>query len=187
MCDAGRIRHHLKHNLWRYNSTIVFVGYQVPGTLGRKIVDGAESVRLFGEEIAVRAKIVNFKGLSAHADHDHLVQWVQSFEPRPRVFVVHGDEDIAPAFAEELKSLGFIAEAPLYTACFDLAAGIMLEEGFMPERRKSEARSRADAIYNKLVAAAEELLRFIKGVRGMSNKDMASFTSQIQSLLEKWK
>ncbi len=187
MCDAGRIRHHLKHNLWRYNSTIVFVGYQVPGTLGRRIIDGAESVKLFGEEIAVRAKIVNFKGLSAHADHDHLVQWVQSFDPKPRVFVVHGDADIAPAFAEELTTVGFTAEAPLYTACFDLASGVMLEEGYQPAPRKTEARSRADAIYNKLVAAAEELLRFIKGSRGMSNKDMASFTSQIQALLDKWK
>lgn len=189
MCDAGRIRHHLKHNLWRYNSTIVFVGYQVPGTLGRKLIDGAESVKLFGEDIAVRAKIVNFKGLSAHADHDHLVSWVQSFDPKPaRVFVVHGDEDVAPAFAEELKSLGFIAEAPMYTACFELGRGEMVEQGFMPERqRKSEARSRADVIYTRLVAAAEELLRFVKGARGMTNKDMASFTSQITALLDKWK
>ena len=190
MCDAGRIRHHLKHNLWRYESTVVFVGYQVPGTLGRRIVDGAEVVKLFGEEIAVRAKIVNFKGLSAHADHDHLVWWIQNFDPKPdRVFVVHGDEDVAPAFAEELKTRGFIAEAPLYTACFDLARGMMLEEGYMPEsaRRKSEARRRADVIYNKLVTAAEELLRFVKGSRGMTNKDMASFTSQITSLLDKWK
>ena len=83
--------------------------------------------------------------------------------------------------------MGFVAEAPLYTACFDLASGVMLEEGYQPAPRKTEARSRADAIYNKLVAAAEELLRFIKGSRGMSNKDMASFTSQIQSLLDKWK
>jgi len=188
MCDAGRIRHHLKHNLWRPNSTVVFVGYQVPGTLGRRIIDGAESVKLFGETIAVRAKIVNFKGLSAHADHDHLVQWVQSFDPKPeRVFVVHGDADVAPAFAEELASLGFTAEAPMYTACFDLAAGVMLEEGYMPEPRKIAVRSRAELIYNKLVAAAEELLRFVKGSRGMTNKDMASFTSQITTLLEKWK
>ena len=188
MCDAGRIRHHLKHNLWRYNSTIVFVGYQVPGTLGRKIIDGAESVRLFGEEIAVRARIVNFKGLSAHADHDHLVEWVQSFYPKPeRVFVVHGDEDVAPAFAEELGSMGFTAEAPMYTACFDLARGTALEQGYMPVRHKTEARSRADVIYQRLVAAAEELLRFIKGARGMTNKDMASFTSQITALLDKWK
>ncbi|MCR5825584.1 MAG: MBL fold metallo-hydrolase [Oscillospiraceae bacterium] len=188
MCDAGRIRHHLKHNLWRYNSTIVFVGFQVPGTLGRKIIDGAESVKLFGEEIAVRAKIVNFKGLSAHADHDGLVRWVQSFEPKPeRVFVVHGDEDVAPDFAEELETLGFAADAPLYTACFDLAAGEMLEQGYMPVRQKTEARSRADALYQRLVSIAEELLRFVKGARGMTNKDMASFATQIAALLDKWK
>ncbi len=188
MCDAGRIRHHLKHNLWRYNSTVVFVGYQVPGTLGRRIIDGADSVKLFGEEVAVRAKIVNFNGLSAHADHDHLVQWIESFDPKPeRVFVVHGDADIAPAFADELRAKGFTAEAPLFTACFDLAAGVSLQEGFMPERRRTEQRKRADAIFDRLVAAAEELLRFIKGSRGMANKDMASLTSQIHALLEKWK
>ncbi len=188
MCDAGRIRHHLKHNLWRYNCTVVFVGYQVPGTLGRRIIDGADSVKLFGEEVAVRAKIVNFKGLSAHADHDHLVGWIQSFDPKPeKVFVVHGDEDIAPAFAEELRSLGFTTEAPMFTACFDLANGVDLENGYMPERRKTEARKRADVIYDKLVAAAEELLYFIKGSRGMANKDMARLTSQIRALLEKWK
>ncbi len=188
MCDAGRIRHHLKHNLWRYNCTVIFVGYQVPGTLGRRIIDGAESVKLFGEEVAVRAKIVNFKGLSAHADHDHLVGWVQSFDPKPeRVFVVHGDEDIAPAFAEELRGLGFTADAPMFTACFDLARGVELENGYMPERRKTEARRRADVIYTKLVGAAEELLYFIKGSKGMPNKDMASLTSQIHALLEKWK
>ncbi len=188
MCDAGRIRHHLKPNLWRYNCTVLFVGYQVPGTLGRRIIDGAESVKLFGEEVAVRAKIVNFKGLSAHADHDHLVGWVQSFDPKPeRVFVVHGDEDIAPAFAEELRGLGFTADAPMFTACFDLARGVELENGYMPERRKTEARRRADVIYTKLVGAAEELLYFIKGSKGMPNKDMASLTSQIHALLEKWK
>ncbi len=188
MCDAGRIRHHLKHNLWRYNCTVVFVGYQVPGTLGRRIIDGAESVKLFGEEVAVRAKIINFKGLSAHADHNGLVRWVQSFDPKPeKVFVVHGDEDIAPAFADELRSLGFTADAPMFTACYDLARGIELENGYMPERRKSEARKRADVIYDKLVTAAEELLYFIKGSRGMANKDMASLTSQIRALLEKWK
>ena len=188
MCDAGRIRHHLKYNLWRYNSTIVFVGYQVPGTLGRRIIDGAESVKLFGEDVVVRAKIVNFKGLSAHADHDHLVGWVQSFDPKPeKVFVVHGDNDIAPAFAEELQGLGFNADAPMFTACYDLAANRALEDGYMPERRKTEARRRADVIYNKLATTAEQLLRFIKGNRGMPNKDMAKLTSQIQELIEKWK
>ncbi len=114
--------------------------------------------------------------------------WIQSFDPKPaHVFVVHGDEDIAPAFAEELKGLGFQADAPMFTACYDLANGVELENGYMPERRKTEARRRADVIYSKLVGAAEELLYFIKGSKGMPNKDMASLTSQIHALLEKWK
>ena len=101
MCDAGRIRHHLKHNLWRPESAVVFVGFQSPGTLGRHLLDGAESVKMFGEEIAVRAKIVNFQGLSSHADRDHLLNWIDQFTPaKPtHVFVVHGDREVAPAFA----------------------------------------------------------------------------------------
>lgn len=188
MCDAGRVRHHLKHNLWRPNCTVVFVGYQVEGTLGRRLIDGAETVRMFGEEIAVRAKIINFKGLSAHADHDHLVEWVRSFDPKPaQVFVVHGDAAIAPAFAEELRGLGFTADAPLFTACYDLAEGRALADGYMPERRKTDARRRADKLYDKLVACAETLLEIVKGSRGMPNKDMAALTSQLLNLIEKWR
>ncbi len=104
MCDAGRIRHHLKHNLWRPESAVVFVGFQSPGTLGRHLLDGAESVKMFGEEIAVRAKIVNFQGLSSHADRDHLLHWIDQFaSAKPtHVFVVHGDREVAPAFAADL-------------------------------------------------------------------------------------
>ena len=142
MCDAGRIRHHLKHNLWRANSAVVFVGFQSPGTLGRRLLDGVEKVKLFGEEIAVKAKIVNFQGLSSHADHDHLVQWIKAFDPKPtHVFVVHGDEDVAPVFAEELNSLGFHAHAAKFTECYDLAANWSARATFpsASARRRSPA------------------------------------------------
>ena len=117
MCDAGRIRHHLKHNLWRPECTVVFVGFQGEGTLGRHLLEGAKSVKLFGEEIAVNAQIVNFQGLSSHADRDHLLSWIADFQdPKPQhVFVVHGDREVAPFFAQTIQGMGFQAHAPQYT------------------------------------------------------------------------
>ena len=188
MCDAGRIRHHLKHNLWRANSAVVFVGFQSPGTLGRKLLDGAESVKLFGEEIAVKAKVVNFQGLSSHADHDHLIEWIKAFDPKPaHVFVVHGDADVAPVFADELCSLGFSAHAAKFTESYDLAAGVMLSEGYISERKRTMRASRADNLYGKLLAAGESLLELIRKSKGMPNKDVISFTGQILSLINKYK
>ena len=188
MCDAGRIRHHLKHNLWRANSAVVFVGFQSPGTLGRRLLDGVEKVKLFGEEIAVKAKIVNFLGLSSHADHDHLVEWIKAFDPKPaHVFVVHGDEDVAPVFAEELNSLGFHAHAAKFTECYDLAVNEMVSEGYISERKRTAQKSRADNLYAKLVAAAESLLEFAKRCKGRPNKDISALTGQIISLIERFR
>ena len=188
MCDAGRIRHHLKHNLWRANSAVVFVGFQSPGTLGRRLLDGVEKVKLFGEEIAVKAKIVNFQGLSSHADHDHLIEWIKAFDPKPtHVFVVHGDEDVAPVFAEELNSLGFHAHAAKFTECYDLAADEMISEGYISERKRTAQKSRADNLYAKLVAAAESLLEFAKRCKGRPNKDISALTGQIISLIERFR
>ena len=188
MCDAGRIRHHLKHNLWRANSAVVFVGFQSPGTLGRRLLDGVEKVKLFGEEITVKAKIVNFQGLSSHADHDHLVEWIKAFDPKPaHVFVVHGDEDVAPVFAEELNSLGFHAHAAKFTECYDLAANEMVSEGYISERKRTAQKSRADNLYAKLVAAAESLLEFAKRCKGRPNKDISALTGQIISLIERFR
>ena len=188
MCDAGRIRHHLKHNLWRANSAVVFVGFQSPGTLGRRLLDGVEKVKLFGEEIAVKAKIVNFQGLSSHADHDHLVEWIKAFDPKPaHVFVVHGDEDVAPVFAEELNSLGFHAHAAKFTECYDLAANEMVSEGYISERKRTAQKSRADNLYAKLVAAAESLLEFAMRCKGRPNKDISALTGQIISLIERFR
>lgn len=101
MCDAGRIKHHLKHNLWRPESTILFVGYQSVGTLGRALVEGAQKVKLFGEEIEVRAEIRVLAGVSGHADKDSLLTWISAFEQKPRqVFVVHGEDSSCTLFSE---------------------------------------------------------------------------------------
>lgn len=96
MCEAGRIRHHLKHNLWREDSTIVFVGYQAVGTLGRSLLEGATNVKLFGEPVEVRAEIVKISGISGHADKKGLIHWVTGFDEKQpkRVFVVHGEDQV---------------------------------------------------------------------------------------------
>ena len=114
MCEAGRIRHHLKHNLWRPECTILFVGYQAVGTLGRTLIDGAVNVKLFGETIDVQAEICQLTGLSGHADREGLLAWVNAFSPKPkRVFVIHGEDEVENIFAETLTEQGFTACAPL--------------------------------------------------------------------------
>lgn len=104
MCDAGRIKHHLKHNLWRRECSVVIVGFQAQGTLGRRIVDGAKFVRVLGEDIAVAADVYTIGGLSAHADREDLLAWAGNFRSPPgRVFVAHGEESVSVGFAETLR------------------------------------------------------------------------------------
>ena len=109
MCDAGRIRHHLKHNLWNRKSSIIFVGYQAEGTLGRLLLDGAKEVTLFGENVQVNAQIHNLEGFSGHADKDGLFAWLSGFQTVPKhVFLVHGEEESKKAFAYTVKEkLGY--------------------------------------------------------------------------------
>lgn len=108
MCDAGRIKHHLKHNLWRKENSVVFVGYQAEGTLGREILDGNKMVRIFGEEISVAATIHNLEGLSGHADRNGLINWIDNVKIKPKqVFLVHGDKDAQKSFKELLDSKGY--------------------------------------------------------------------------------
>ena len=104
MCEVGRIKHHLKHNLWNPNSTILFVGYQAPGTLGRKIVDGAKTVKIFGEEIAVNARIEYIEGYSGHADQEWLLNFIYSFFEKPKtIFLVHGEPEGQIALKQKIQ------------------------------------------------------------------------------------
>jgi len=104
MCTGGRVRHHLKHNLWRQDCSIVFVGFAAQGTLARRIIDGAKQVRIFGEEITVRASTHTIGGFSAHADQAELLAWhAQTGEPKT-TFLVHGEEESMHTFAKKLKN-----------------------------------------------------------------------------------
>lgn len=190
MCDAGRIRHHLKYNLWRADSAVVFVGFQSPGTLGRTLLDGVTSVKLFGEDVAVRAKVVNFQGLSSHADHDHLLDWISHFkEPLPQhVFVVHGDREVAPVFAQAVSQLGFTAHAPQYTEEYDLLTCTQLAAGYLPQRktRTFDGAPRVTAAYQKLVQLGDSLVGLIRRSKGRDNKTLAAFAEALRKVLDKF-
>ena len=185
MCDAGRIRHHLKHNLWRKECAIVFVGYQAEGSLGRALLEGSKSVKLFGEEIAVNARIVNFKGLSSHADRDHLLSWARHFAPKPRhIFVVHGEASVTEIFAQHLRDAGISAHAAEYEEVYDLSADRMLSAGVpLPPKPVSASGSPA---YRKLEAAGQDILEAIRHNKGGTNKDLAQFEKELLALVRKW-
>ena len=129
MCEAGRIRHHLKHNLWDKNSSIVFVGYQAEGTLGRTLIEGVDQVTLFGERIQVNAEIHNLEGFSGHADRDGLFNWISGFEKRPKqIFLVHGETESKEAFAYMLKEkLGYDPVIVREISEFELESADLLE------------------------------------------------------------
>ncbi len=187
MCEAGRIRHHLKHNLWREESTILFVGYQSVGTTGRAIIDGAEQIKLFGETIDVDAEIEKLEGLSGHADKNGLTEWINGFKEKPKkVFIVHGEDSVCTAYADYLrKEHGFDTYAPYSGTEFDLISGQLLKEGVPIPIKKKESTLVSD-VYARLKAAGARLMGIIAKSEGISNKDKAKFADQINSLCDKW-
>ena len=196
MCEAGRIRHHLKHNLWRPECTILFVGYQAIGTLGRNIIEGEKEVRLFGETITVNAHIEELAGVSGHADKKGLLNWVNHFEKKPeRVFVVHGEDLVCEDFTKCLKEeYGYNAFAPYSGACFDLATNQMISEGVkIPVAPKelprghaaSEGGKRAMYLANQLDLANKRLQQIINLNKGGTNRDMEKLLKQINDLCDK--
>lgn len=191
MCEAGRIRHHLKHNLWRKESVILFVGYQAEGSLGSRLLNGADEVTLFGEEISVNAEICSLHGTSGHADQEGLLNWLGAFKIGPKqVFVNHGDDSSCEDFKNILIQRGYSASAPYSGTEYDLKTGKMTvyAEGVALDREKAyKGSARADMIYNELVAEAEKLLSLAKSRRGRANKDNAKLTSQLREIINKWK
>lgn len=191
MCEAGRIRHHLKHNLWRTQSTILFVGYQAEGTLGRKIIEGAPSVKLFGEDIQVKANIEKMEGISGHADRDMLLGWLKNLKNKPeQVFVNHGEDLVCDEFAATVKdNLGFNALAPYNGAEYDLISGECLNKGNnirIEQKKESWKHERNSFIYDKLLLAGNRLLAVIRKNKECSNKEISKFTLQINELSNKW-
>jgi metallo-beta-lactamase family protein len=113
MCDGGRIQHHFKHNIWRPECSIIFTGYQVAGTLGRRIVDGAKRAHILGEDMAIRSRVYTIGGFSAHADQGELIEWLSTFTNKPKIFVVHGEEKVSLEFEKIVQDkLGLSTYVP---------------------------------------------------------------------------
>ena len=190
MCDAGRVRHHLKHNLWRPESLVLFVGYQSVGTLGRALHDGAKRVKLFNEDIEVKAEIAALPGISGHADKRGLIAWLKGFEKKPElVFVNHGDPESADGFTACLNDeLGYKAFAPYSGTVFDLAKGEFerITEP-KPIERKASSPRRTNPLFNELVSAAEALLAAVRKCDGRPNRELRGFIDSIKNLTERLK
>lgn len=192
MCDAGRIKHHLKHNLWRKECTILFVGYQAAGTLGRHLLSGAEDAKILGEDVHVNAKICQLPGVSGHADNEGLMRWAGNFKVRPeQVFVTHGEDKVTELFAARLRNeLGYPADAPFSGTVYDLAHGVYLERtrGIPYEKKvtSTSIRGTGNPVFDRLLAAGQRLLAVIQRNKGGANKDLSKFADQINSLCDKW-
>ncbi len=188
MCEAGRIRHHLKHNLWRPESTVLFVGYQAYGTLGRALLEGAEKVKLFGETVEVRARIESLDGISGHADQQGLLDWIGAFDPAPKqVFVVHGEDAVCESFSELLRQKGLAVSAPFSGTVYDLATGeCVVSPAPVRVAPKQQEGKRVSPVFARLLAAGNRLLAVIRHNEGGANKDLARFADQINSLCDKW-
>ncbi len=187
MCEAGRIRHHLKHNLWRADSTVLFVGYQSEGTVGRKLIDGEENVKLFGEKIAVHAQIQSLAGISGHADKEIMLNWLSNIKSAKRVFVNHGEDTVCDKFASEITArLGLSATAPYSGDEFDLCTNECTAKGKIVKIEKTEKQGQTSSLFDQLVAIGRRLTAVIEKMRGAPNKDITRLTRQIQSLCDKY-
>lgn len=192
MCEGGRIRHHLKHNLWDSRNTILFAGYQANGTLGRIIYDGAKTVKIFGEEIDVNAEIALLAGISGHADRDGLISWMDTFTGKPSmVFVNHGDDDSCAGFARTVtEHFGIPAEAPYSGSSYDLLnkEWIRITDPVYKTKGKTEsgdpeARRKKASAYTELRNAVQALDVYTSTLSGHSNHELKQLAEAIRALI----
>ncbi|MGD1819091.1 MAG: MBL fold metallo-hydrolase RNA specificity domain-containing protein [Pleomorphochaeta sp.] len=200
MCEAGRIKHHLKHNLWRPESTVIFSGYQAGGTLGRSILDGARHVTIFGEQIDVLCSIVSLHGISGHADQQGLLKWIESFKTKPKqIFINHGEADVADYFASvvtnKLHIKAFAPDALQSFSLLDTTALPMQSESPLPSTISAKLRMATSELIKERESLEAVVARMILASKkdDISEKDAIRLTnaierlqSDLEFLAEKW-
>ena len=172
MCEVGRIKHHLKHNLWNPNSTILFVGYQAPGTLGYEIVNGAKKVKIFGEEIAVNARVEYIEGYSGHADQEGLMNFIYSFIKKPKqIFLVHGEIESQDVLKEKIKEeTGLQVLVPEFGETYELnLEGVRLTNKIERKQTKTLRQEIAERL-NKIKPEIEDMENYIR--QDLENKNL---------------
>jgi metallo-beta-lactamase family protein len=158
MCDAGRIKHHLKHNLWKKECSVVFVGYQAEGTLGRRIMDGEKDVKILGEEIHINAEIYNVEGFSGHADKPALMKWLGGFKEKPKnVFIVHGETESKKDFAKDVTAeLELNCIIPEYNRVYDIKPFEHIHEIKLVDKEKSVSSNEITIEIDKVIEKAND-------------------------------
>lgn len=187
MCDAGRIKHHLKHNLWRHESSVVFVGYQAQGTLGRRILDGNKKVKIFGEVIDVNATIERIDGFSAHADQSELLDWVSAFKVKPKkVFIVHGDPEAQIEFARLIMDrYGIETVIPDRGDSFELSKDQSIYSGVTQENKNINEDFNRLRLLDRLYDADEDISAVVRDVYDLLRTDISDV--DVERLLKKSK
>lgn len=188
MCEAGRIKHHLKHNIWRPESTILFVGYQAHGTLGRAILEGATTVKLFGEQIDVKAQIIQLNGISGHADNNGLIRWIQEFKNPQRVFVTHGEDSICDLFTKRLQEeYNLVATSPYPGSQYDLIQDVCIKEGTTLKIQKRDVKKQhTSPAFDSLLSSGNRLMHVINSNSQGTNKDLELFRKELEQLIHRW-
>ena len=188
MCEAGRIKHHLKHNLWKKENTILFVGYQSVNTMGRSLIEGARKVKLFGETVQVAAEIRQLPGISGHADVNGLLSWAKAIKGVKKFFINHGEASAVEAFAQCLRdSLGAEVYCPYSGAEVDALTGeVLIDAQPKPLPKKERNLANASPTYTELMAAGDRLAQLLRDYDGRANADMRKLAEQINKLVDKW-
>ena len=202
MCSEGRVKHHLKHNLWRKECTIALAGYQAEGTLGRRLVDGEKDVRIFQEDIHVAAEIVQLEDVSAHADQNGLIKWITDNQDKPAmIFAVHGSDEVCTGYANLLKEeLGYETSAPYSGYVFDLLHNEYISidnpERVLNAKEKKEKieadKNREQDVYsqnkyfNELMEKGQKLIRLIEKRKDAKNNELKKFLKEVSKLVSRW-
>ena len=184
MCDVGRIKHHLKHNIWNPKSTILFVGYQAPGTLGRTIVDGAKKVKIFGEEFSVNARIEYIEGYSGHADQQWLLNFVYSFITKPKhIFLVHGEPEAQLVLKDKILDTTQIpVTIPSYGENYTLDENLTMEKKYDDPLSKQHLRLQVIDRMQALQEEIEDMKNIVKDENGQSDEQVKQMDEKIKEL-----